>query len=524
MPTFFRTTGRRTAALALAAAALGAAPGCTDLSEAPRDALTPETAFKTDGEITAGVAGVYAQLRQSQWANYNLSEISSDEQLVPTRGSDWGDNGRWIEIYQQTWTSSSGSALDDMNRQWNDMFAGVAKANLLINVVNQSNSSIKAGALAELRTLRAWYYYLLMDFFGGLPIVTEPGAPPVARATRDSTFKFIESELKAALPNLPAKGSVQYGRVNKNVANAILANMYINAPIFQGTPTAGGITRAAPRYAEAIAAADAVIKSGDYVLEPDFRINFATNNEVSRENIFVIVNSSSAGLGMSIPQRSLHYNSFSIGAWNGFSVAAEAYAAFDPNDPRRSQILTGQQRSFTTGNLINDRAGAPLVFTTSIGDIRRANESEGPRIAKFPPAPRPNDGDSHPNDYPFFRLAEMYMIQAEALNEQGQTAQAIGIINEMIRRRAYGNTANALSTGLSQAAARQAILNERLFEFVGEAKRRQDLIRMGGLPGVTNSYTGARSFKAVTAPNRVLFPIPSTQVANNPLLTQNPGY
>ena len=317
---------------------------------------------------------------------------------------------------------------------------------------------------------------------------------------------------------------MQYGRVNKDVANAILANLYINAPVFQGTVAAGGLTRAPARYAEAIQYADAVINSGNYTLEPDIRINFANNNEVSRENIFVIVNSSTAGLGMSIPQRALHYNSFSIGAWNGFSVTAEAYAAFDPNDPRRNQILTGQQRSFTSGNLINDRAGAPLAFTTSIADIRRANESEGPRINKFPPSPRPNDGDSHPNDYPFLRLAEMYLIRAEALNEQGNTPGAIAEVNR-IRARAYnGSAATALSPALSQSAARQAILNERLFEFIGEAKRRQDLIRMGGLPGVTNAYTAARTFKAASEPYRVLFPIPSTQIANNPLLTQNAGY
>src|SRR5690606_6091794 len=113
---------------------------------------------------------------------------------------------------------------------------GVAKANLMIDVVEKSTSASKAVNLAELRTLRAWFYYVLMDMFGGVPIVTTTEVKPTARASRDSTFKFIEAELKAALPNLPER-PLAYGRVNKHVANAILANMYINAPVFQGTVT-----------------------------------------------------------------------------------------------------------------------------------------------------------------------------------------------------------------------------------------------------------------------------------------------
>src|SRR5207237_10657933 len=110
--TMLPKTLRRTA-IGASVLALGMA-GCTDLTETPRDALTPENAFKNDAEILAGAASVYAQLRRTQWGYYNLSEITTDEQIVPTRGSDWFDNGRWLEIYRQTWTSSSGSALDDM--------------------------------------------------------------------------------------------------------------------------------------------------------------------------------------------------------------------------------------------------------------------------------------------------------------------------------------------------------------------------------------------------------------------------
>ena len=502
---------------AMVAGAVVAVQGCTDLDETPQDALTPESAFKTDPEIRAGLASVYAQLRSTQWAYYNLSEITTDEQVVPTRGSDWFDNGRWLEIHRHTWTASSGSAADDMNALWTAMFSGVAKSNLMIDIVEQSTSPTKEATLAELRTLRAWYYYVLMDMFGGVPLVTtSTAAEPSARASRDSVFKFIESELNATRLTLPDKGKTDYGRMTKGVADAILANMYINAPVFQGTVTAAGLQPAAPRYQAAVEAADRVINSGFYSLAPDYRANFSTANEGSPENIFVIVNSSVPGLGESFPMRVLHYNQLGVGGgpWNGFATLADTYNSFDPADVRRSVFLIGQQTSFDTGRPVNDRAGAPLVFTAAIGDVTKANENEGARLLKFPPLTSAPNGDSHPNDFPYFRLAEMYMIKAEALVGLGRTAEAMALVNQ-VRQRAFTTPKPVVAA--SAAAARTAILNERLYEFVGEGKRRQDLIRLGG-------FTAARQFKAVSEPYKILFPIPSTQIANNPQLVQNAGY
>jgi starch-binding outer membrane protein, SusD/RagB family len=518
MSIFSSLSLRRTWRSAVAmAGVLGAVASCTNLDETPLDSLTPANAFKNDNEILAGAASVYAQLRQTMWAYYNLSEISTDEQIVPTRGNDWFDNGRWIEIYKQTWTANSGSALDDMNGLWNNMFAGVAKANLMIDVVQKSSSPTKDASLAELRTLRAWFYYVLMDMFGGVPIVTTTKVEPVGRVSRDSVFKFIEAELKAARTALPERPAA-YGRVARGAANAILANMYLNAPVFQGTVTTAGLQRAPARYAEAIAAADLVLNSGIYTLASDYKSNFSTSNDGSPENIFVINHASSPpGIGMSLPQRSLHYAQIGVqgGPWNGFATIAETYRKYDAADVRRTVWLTGQQISFETGRNVNDRAGAPLIFTDSIGDITKANENEGARLNKFPPLVTAPCGDCHPNDYPYFRLAEMYMIKAEALNETGQTAQAIAILNTL-RARAF-SPPKPLSTALSQAETRAAILNERLFEFAGEGKRRQDTIRLGG-------YVSARQFKAATEGYKVLFPIPITQIQNNPLLVQNAGY
>ena len=504
-------------------AALVALPplACTDLTEVPNDALTPDNAFKSDAELIAGIASVYARLRNPMWGYYNLSEITTDEMLVPTRGSDWFDNGRWLEIYRQTWTANSGSALDDMNGAWNDAFSGVARANLMIEVLEKS-ATPNAQAVAELRVLRAYFYYQLMDFFGGVPLVTGTALEANARVSRDEVFKFIEAELIAARTDLPeTRDAAQYGRLTRGAANALLASLYINAGVFtkdQGitgySSCAGIAVTGGSACQAAIDAADEVINSGKYTLATDFKANFSTTNESSPENIFVIAHTNQPGLGMSLPMRTLHYNQLSTGGggpWNGFATLAETYGQFDhDNDKRDVMWLEGLQKSFNTGEFVNDRTGKPLDFTPSIANIEQANEAEGVRFNKFPPLPNALAGDAHPNDFPIFRLAEMYLIKAEASLALGNTGDALTNIN-IVRDRAF-NPPKPLA-----AVTPDDIMRERLFEFAGEAKRRQDMIRFG-------HFTDLRQFKGAREAYRVLFPVPATQIQSNSKLTQNPGY
>ena len=520
-----RQAGRR----ALLTALLIVPPvACTDLTEVPNDALTPDNAFRSDAEILAGIASVYARLRSTMWGYYNLSEITTDEMLVPTRGSDWFDNGRWLEIHRQTWTANSGSALDDMNGTWNDLFSGVARANLMIDVIEKAGAPGSAAPLAELRSLRAFYYYMLQDFFGGVPLVTSTELGQNARATRKEIFDFIESELLEVRDDLPAtRPAGDYGRLTRGAANAILASLYLNAGVFTketginatGYNSCSGITVSGGQdaCAAAVDAADAVIESGIYSLATNFLNNFSINNESSPENIFVIAHTAQPGLGLSIPMRTLHYNQLSTGGggpWNGFATLAETYNAFDASDNRRQIWLVGQQKSFNTGQNITDRTGNPLVYTPEINNIEQATEAEGVRYNKFPPLPDAPAGDAHPNDFPYFRLAEMHLIKAEALAEQGNAGAALAEVN-FVRARAF--EPDEPLAGLSGEGLRAAILNERLFEFAGEAKRRQDLVRHG-------RFTEARQFKDLREAHRVLFPIPAVQIQTNPLLTQNAGY
>ena len=492
------------------------AMSCTDLTETPKDALTPSNAFRSDAEVVAGVASVYAQLRQTIQGYFNLSEISSGEMIVPTRGQDWYDNGTWLEQYQQTWTANSALAINDINGVWNSMFSGIARANLMIDVINTAGGASKDTTLAELRTLRAWYYYVLQDMFGGVPLVTGTEVGQNARVTRDSVFKFVESELKSSVPFLPSKWPDAFsGRVTKGAANAMLASLYLNAQVFDGSVTAAGLTKGTARWQDAITAADAVINSGQYSLATNWASNFAPDNHNSPENVFYIQHTAQPGLGMSMQMRSLHYNQTGVngGPWNGFATTAEVYRRWDASDPRRSMWLVGPQRSFDTGQPTTDRQGNPLIFVDTIGNITSAAENEGARPYKFPVLPGVPSGDAFPNNYPIFRLAEMYLIKAEAQNELGQTAAAIGNVNIVRRRVGLAD----LPAGLSQADLRARIFSERQFELAAEGKYRQDAIRQG-------TYVNARQFKTAKEPYRVLMPIPATQINTNPLLTQNPGY
>jgi hypothetical protein len=502
---------------------LGFVQGCTDLTEIPTSSIAPENFYRNEEEVLGGLASVYAQLRQTIEASYNASEVSSDEYIVPTRATDWYDGGRWLFFDRQTWeANNSASNNDGLNGAWNALFVGVARANVAMAAVNQVEFPSKPVVLAELRTLRAFYYFLLQDLFGGVQIVEDTEIKPRERNTRAEVFAFIESELNATRAVLPASWVPEMnGRMTRGAADAILASLYINAQVFTGEVTLAGLTAGPAKWQEAADAADRVINSGIYLLESDFHRNFAPDNHLSREIIMSIKFLNATDLGLNFLMRALHYSQYTPQPWNGFATIAETYLAFDPEDRRRDIFLEGQQFNLDTGEPVVDNQGNPLVFTLDIlprsGTGLGADNTwdySGVRIAKWPPDPNRASFNSS-NDFAHFRLAEMYLIKAEALNEMGRTLEAIALVNE-VRLRAFA-TPEPISTALTQAQFRTVILNERLFELTAEGKRRQDQIRHGTflLPWFN---------KEQREPYRILMPIPQIQIEANALLAQNPGY
>ncbi|UCG75575.1 MAG: RagB/SusD family nutrient uptake outer membrane protein [Gemmatimonadota bacterium] len=517
----YQVGGRRPLALLLLLPVLAVFPGCS-LDENPTSVITPDNYFQNEEEILGGLAQVYWTLsRPVQWNYYNVTEVSSDEIVIPTRGQDWFDNGRWLQIHQHQWTANNNAGLDGdgLNGAWNELYGGIADANILLAGLETVTVSDKEIYVAEARALRAIFYWLLQDLFGGVPLATDTEIAPRPRATRAEIFNFVEQELIAARADLPASWPANMnGRVTTGAVDAVLASLYLNAEVFTGTVTTGGLQRGQARWQDAIDAAERVINSGQYSLELDWTRNFAPDNHLSSELILVSKNLSQAGLGGSFPYRALHYNQLTPTPWNGFATLAETYFKFDLADDLRADVfLVGPQVNLDTGEPITDRQGNPLVYTPTIADIFQASEAEGVRIYKWPADPGREGGDwNHSNDVGLFRLAEMYLIQAEALNELGNTGLAVDLVN-MIRERVFEPDKPLNAADYNQDTFRDRILNERLYELIAEGKRRQDLIRH-------DKFTDPWEFKPQSEPYKILMVIPQTQLDINPDLTQNPGY
>ncbi len=516
---------------------------CTNLDETPLSLITPGNFFHTEPEVLAGLAGVYAQLRSTapEGGLYDANEVTTDEIVVPTRGKDWSDNGQWIDLHNVTWTPTSIATTNFFNGAWNTAYTGVARANLFLSAMANSTVPNKARYVAEGRTLRAFYYYLLLDMFGGVPIVTTTDIQLKPRSTRRELFDFIQSELIAARDSgLPDTwGAADNGRLSKWAADAILANMYLNAGVFtkDGTPASpinangynscqGVTVSGGDACAAAIAAADRILNSGHYALADSFPQNFRADNYKSRENIFVVKFIAADNLGMGVAMAALHYCQYApLTPWNGFSTLAQTFNAFDPADKRRNAILIGPQRDVLTGALVTVRvnnacpAYTPanaLVFTDSIGNIRSATEGEGPRLYKWPADPAHVSQNSG-NDFAWFRLGEMYLIKAEAQHVLGQDAPALTTLNTLRAR------TDPVAPPLA-AVSDTVLLRERLFELFGEVKRRQDLVRFGRFTNRTDAASALIGGKLASADYYVLMPIPQTQISANPMLSQNPGY
>jgi hypothetical protein len=519
--------------------------GCTNLDETPLSVISAGDFFHTEAEVLAGLAGVYAQLRSTapEGAIYDANEVTTDEIVVPIRGQDWNDNGQWIDLHNQTWSPTSIATANFFNGAWNSAYTGVARANLFLVAMENATVPNKAVYIAEGRALRAFYYYILMDDFGGVPIVTTTDVGFKERSTRRELFDFIEGELIAARDSgLPDTwDAANNGRLTKYAADAILANMYINAGVFTKDGAAGGINASAYNSClgilvhagqdacqAAIDASDRILNSGHYQLADSFPKAFRYDNANSPENIFVVKFIPADGVGIGVTMAALHYCQYApLTPWNGFSTLAATYQAFDPTDKRRNAILMGPQRDVLTGALVTVRVSGAcpaytpanaLVFTDTINNITSASESQGGRLYKWPADPS-HVAQNSGNDFAWFRLGEIYLIKAEALNEQSAgSGTALAALNTLRAR-----TGEAVNAPLG-AIDRPTILKERLFELFGESKRRQDLIRFGGYTGRTDASSGLVGGKQARPDYYVLMPIPQTQINANPLLTQNPGF
>ena len=518
---------RTTLGVAVILLGLGVA-GCTDTTQEPSSTVTETNAFNDPTAYRAFLAKVYAGLavsgQQGPAGQPDISNIDEgfsqylrlywEAQELPTDEAviAWGDVGL-PEMSTQIWASSNSFVVAMYYRIYfqvgmaNEFLRQTGDAKLTERGVSAALRETIQTYRAEARFLRALSYWHGVDLFGPIPLVTEDdpiGSTPPAQSTRTEVFDFIVSELTAIRSQLPVAGAGTYGRATDAAASMLLAHLYLNAEVYTGTP----------RYADALAAAQAAIAS-PHTLDPNFRRVFQADNHTSPEIIFPIIQDGvhtqtwggmtflvHAACGGSIDPASVGVD----GCWFGLRLKPEAYAR-SVGDPRASYFHTDGQ----------------TVGIASISDF--SHGIAAPKYQNVTSTGGPGSNATHVDtDFPMFRLADAYLIYAEAAlrGGGGTREQALAYVNAL-RERAYGDASGNIT---DPELTLDFILDERGRELLWEAHRRPDLVRYGRFTGGDYlwAWKGGVAGGTATATYRDLYPLPASELVTNPNLAQNPGY
>ena len=513
---------------AAAAALLVTAAGCTDTTVEPKSTVTETNVFNDVASYRSFLAKVYAGLavtgQQGPAGRPDIQGIDEGfsqylrilwkAQELPTDAAviGWGDVGL-PELNTQMWASSNSF----VNAAYYRIFFQIGMANQFLRETTDEKLSSRGVSQdvrtqveqyrAEARFLRALSYWHGIDFFGNIPLVTDAtplSSTPPAQATRAEIFDFIVAELNEIKADLPARAANTYGRATGPAAAMLLAKLYLNSAVYTGTP----------RYNEALTAAQEVINGG-YALDTNWRRIFSANNNTSPEIIFPItqdgLNTQTWGGMTFIVHASvggtMNASDYGIdGGWWGLRLKQQAYNLFTAGDNRASYFhVNGQQ----------------------VGVAEISNFNHGVAVGKYTNRTTTGASGSHAThvdtDFPMFRLADAYLMYAEAaVRTNSNRAQALTYVNAL-RERAFGNTNGNITDA---QLTLDFILDERGRELLWEGHRRTDLIRYGRFTGGAYIWAWKGGVAAGTATDsfRDLYPLPANELVANPNLTQNPGY
>jgi len=510
---------------------------CTkDLDRQPLTGTTANDVYNTPANYKDVLAKIYAGLAVSGqqgpagnpditgydegFSNYlrqywQMEELTTDEAVIGWADADIQD------LHNMNWTTSNTFVRMIYNR----IYYQISLCNEFIRessdeaVASKGITGADADNIkqyrAEARFMRALSYYHAMDLFGNVPFVTENDPvgnflPP--QISRDSLFQYIETELLDVESLLADPRTNEYARADKAADWMLLAKLYLNAEVYTGQA----------RYNDCITYCSKIISAG-YSLEPEYKNLFLADNNTSNEIIFPVAfdalrTQTYGGMVYLIHAEiggKMNASDFGVssGGWAGLRTTKNLVTAFpDPSgstDTRAMFFTDGQ--SLDIKIILNNFTDGYAV--TKYKNINSAGEAESDPTGTFVNT-----------DYPMFRLADVYLMYAEATlrGGGGDMTTAVDYINQL-RERAYGNNSGNIS---ESDLTLDFILSERARELYWEGTRRTDLIRFGKFTssnylwpfkGGVEGGTGVEDY-------RNIFPIPVSDITVNPNLQQNTGY
>lgn len=478
---------------------------CSDefVDPTPKYSIDSENYFNSKADYDNALIAAY-DLLQSSYANVILGEIASDNTLAG--GESPTDVIGWQQVDDMIHTPVN-SNLRDI---WNWMFAGVQRANYILEFKDKTNFEGKNQLLAETRFLRAYYQFELVKWFGGIPMKGDArfkigDERTIPRSSVEEVYASIEADLIYAAANLSPIAS-QKGRVTKGAAQALLGKAYL----YQN------------KYAQAAIALDAVISSGKYSLQTDYNAMFELDGENGSESVFEVQYTDVEGASFTCLQCSegnvavgfsgiRNYSGPLFTSGFSFNIPTKESAdAFEVGDKRKDVAILDIVAWAAANTSYNDGKGVTYG---------KGNEDTGYFNRKYLPRKRSTNaqGDlnlTNPNNYRAIRYADVLLMAAEAYNRGGiDDTKARTYLNQ-VRRRAFGDTNHDIAA--SGAALTDFILAERRVELFGEGHRFFDLVRTGKAVGKIPGFKANKN---------ELFPLPIEEIQfANGNWKQNPGY
>ena len=532
------------------------------LDEHPKDQLDEDAIYGSASDIYINaVASLYNYIGGANESEgiqgtcrgiYDYNTLTTDEAMIPIRGGDWYDGGLWNAMYQHRWTADDQSLYDT----WKYIYKVIVLANKSLDIISSKSGLLSAAQQqeyrAEVRAIRAMFYYYAMDMFGRVPLVLSTDEQRYSslfqgQTDRSSVFYFVFQELQQVLPSLPDQHSNKegnyYGRITQPVVNFLLAKLALNAEIYMYDDWTQGYANR-PKGSDihfSVPAADASSHGGDkelnawetciyycdklaeegYVLESDDAFNFSTHNETSKENIFTIPMDKNIYTNQfHYLFRSYHYTHGGVLGWGSENGTCATISTMKANHYGEADEDARCKMNFVAGvvkvdghELLMDN-GKPLEYQPFEVAQNLTNskfvKTAGARMAKYE-VDRTSymDGKLQSNDIVLFRYADALLMKAEAKVRNGENGD-----EELNRIRAR--------VGMPyRKATLDNILEERLLELVWEGWRRQDLIRFGKFTG---AYDLRTPLQGESSGYTTVFPIPQKCIDLNSELVQNKGY